>query len=678
MLVRLAPDPWYKKIVFTIQKLAILILLAGIFPALGASSPPDAPPATLSISQLEYRVSEIDSELEKLSRLSLRSGPGSIGWRSNAHLESAHPEWIQIELGRETPIDEIVLVPAIWRDPKIGFRADGIPLEFRIIVGTSHNTNGTVVASYGARDHLLPRIAPVVVSFLKTTASWVRVEATALSPRAWDGKFELQLAEIMVFNGQENVALHKPVHTSADNFPEGDVGARKKQYLVDGFVPYLMNAAQGSQSIAMVSAIGIGDHPWLMIDLGTIQPLNRIHLHATDVDDNVPQAVPADFGIPRRLLVEGALRPDFSDAVRLVEYHMESFYNVGPIIMLPFPETACRYVRLTAIEPFIGVMGGVRGSLIGAAEIELFAKGQNVAHGKPVTASFKLNDPDRSFSALTDGLNLYGNILPIRDWMEQLARRHNLETERPIIVGELSHHYARQTVYLKWLGWLAALFGFGICVTFLIDRIIRLRQVARIKERLAADLHDELGADLHTIGLLSDLAGETTNSSEELQSFHQRIREVTQQTGIALRHCTDMLSADGLFIGLVADLQRAAQRIMAKLEHDIEIQGEEQLNRLKPRTRVDLLLFYKECLVNISRHSNATKFVTRLTADDKVIHLTVSDNGRGLIDSEGDGIPKSLKRRARLLGAQVTAESLAAGGTRINLKLPTRRWGRRI
>jgi len=221
------------------------------------------------------------------------------------------------------------------------------------------------------------------------------------------------------------------------------------------------------------------------------------------------------------------------------------------------------------------------------------------------------------------------------------------------------------------------LLGFGICITLLIDRITRLRQVARIKERLAADLHDELGADLHTIGLLSDLAGETTNGSEESRSFHQRIREVTQQTGIALRHCTDMLAADGLFIGLVADMQRASERIMAKLEHDIDIQGEEQLNRLKPRTRVDLLLFYKECLVNISRHSSATKFITRLTADDKVIHLSVSDNGRGLVASEGDGIPNSLKRRARLLGAKITAESLAAGGTRISLKLPTRRWGRR-
>lgn len=418
--VRLAPEPWYNRVVFTNQILAVPLLLAGILPALGASAPPDAPLAARSITQLEHRVSEIDSELEKLPRFSLRSGAGSIGYRSNPHETSASPEWVQIELGRETPFDEIVLVPVIWRDPKIGFRAEGLPLEFRVVVGTRHNTNGIVVASYGAKDQLLPRIAPIVVSCPATTASWVRVEATALSPRAWDGKYELELAEIMVFNGQENVALHQLVQTPSGGREEG--GARKREYLVDGFVPYLMNTAQGSQSIAMVSGVGIGDQPWLSIDLGTMQPLNRIHLHATDVDDTAPQSTPSDFGIPRLLVVEGASRPDFADAVRLVEYHRESIYDTGPIIMLQFPETACRYVRLTAAEPYIYTEDGNSGSRMGFAEIELFSHGTNIALGKPVTASFKLIAPERSFAAVTDGRNLYGNILPIRDWLEQLAR----------------------------------------------------------------------------------------------------------------------------------------------------------------------------------------------------------------------------------------------------------------
>ena len=114
---------------------------------------------------------------------------------------------------------------------------------------------------------------------------------------------------------------------------------------------------------------------------------------------------------------------------------------------------------------------------------------------------------------------------------------------------------------------------------------------------------------------------------------------------------------------------------MAKLEHDISIEGQEFLNQLKPRTRADLFLFYKECLVNISRHSEATKFTTRLTADRRGIHLRISDNGRGLAQSGKAGVPSSIERRARLLGAKVTVDSPATSGTCIDLKLRTRHWG---
>ena len=114
---------------------------------------------------------------------------------------------------------------------------------------------------------------------------------------------------------------------------------------------------------------------------------------------------------------------------------------------------------------------------------------------------------------------------------------------------------------------------------------------------------------------------------------------------------------------------------MAKFDHAFSIEGEEHLNRLKPRTQFDLLLFYKECLVNISRHSDATEFTTDLKATENDLVLTVSDNGSGLTDSPDYEIPPSLQRRARLVGARAWAGRSSPGGTRIELRLRTRRWG---
>ncbi len=628
------------------------------------------------LKQLEERLLVIGSDLKTLANYSLRTGLGSVGYRSEAHRENTSSEWIQIELGENTPIDAIVLAPAIWRDTKAGFRADGFPREFRLVAGQAGDTNGSLIASCCMQDNLLPRIAPLVISFPSTQAAWVRLEVARLSPRAWDGHYILQLSEIMIFSGEENTALHKQVRTPGQEVE--DTVPRGTRQLVDGSIPYLMDAYEGEQSLAFVSQIGIGEQPSLTIDLETVVPVNRIHLHPVDLSDTVPQSTPPDFGVPKKLVIEGATRPDFSDAVKLTECHVKTLFDVNPVMMFRFPEKPCRYVRLTAVEPYINTEHEVQGSQIGFAEIEIFCRGRNIALNKQISASFEVVDPavsGRSIESLTDGFNLYGKILPVRQWMEELARRHDLETERPIIMAELTRRYARQKTIVTSLVWLAVMLVVAILLTILIGRISRARQMAGIRERFAADLHDELGANLHAIGLLGDLAKDAVNSPDELIETVDEIRAVTERTSAAARYCADMQSA-GLDESLPDSMHRAARRIMADTEYEISIEGEEFLNRLKPRTITDLSLFYKECLVNISRHSSATKVSTQVAADIKTVRLAITDNGIGIPVRDDNGTPPSLKRRAHLLGADVSTEKAAGGGTCIKLTLQTRKFGR--
>lgn len=640
--------------------LPLLIVLASRLVA-------EVPISERSVGELEQRLEEIDAEVDQLASLSLRTGVGTVGYRSVTHEESQSEEWVEVDLGAVEMIDEIVLVPSIWRDTRSGFRADGFPLEFKVVVGTGSREEGKTVASFGVEDELLPRIAPLVIKCPRTPASWVRVEASVLSPRAWDGRHILQLSELLVFSGEENVALLKETKTSSPEIFQG--AARDKEFLVNGFVPYLMDASGGEQSVAFVSEIGGDELPVLTIDLGADRSIDRIHLHAPDLSDTVPQAVVVDFGIPRHLVMEGALSPDFEDAVRLLEFQMESIYDIGPIIMRQVPEVVCRYVRVVALEPFMGGEGDGVGPQIAFAEIEIFSEGRNVALGREVAGNITLSSPERSFGALTDGRNLYGDILPLRGWMNELARRHDLGVERPVIAAELDLRYSRQKTLVNRLIWVVAFLVAGIVFVILIDRLIRMRQVSRIRERLAADLHDELGANLHTIGLLSDLAAEAGDSPEQLEILHRRIRSETERSGVAVRHCTDMLEAVGVSADFEEDMRRASRRIMSRLEHEIVIEGKEHLDSLKRRTRYDLFLFYKECLVNISRHAEASKFSTHLKVEGKRVRLVISDNGHGISDSVENGVPASLCRRARILGGKVSVDQPKHGGTRVTLTL---------
>ncbi len=627
--------------------------------------------ATLSIDQLEHQLRAVDSELDRLANYSLRSGVGSIGYRSpRSSTATVQNEWVQINLEETCSIDQIVLVPSIWRDAENGFRAIGFPLAFRILAGDGQRTN--VVATFDAEDDLLPRIAPLVVDAGSINASWVRVDVLQKTPIAFNRAHCIELSELMVFDGQENVALRKPV--SASSIPRKEIGARKREYLVDGQVPYIMDAAKGEPSFAFVSEVGAGERPELRIDLGSVLPLNRIHLHAVDLTDSVPQSTPSGFGVPRQFVVEGATKPDFSDAIQLVDYETGSIYDVGPIIMRRFSETPCRYVRLTAIKPYIHTDEEQSGTRIGFAELELFSRGQNVALGKRASANFSLESRYRSFAALTDGCNLYGRILPVRDWLNQLARRHDLESQRPILAAELSKRYAGQRARLTQMTWLVMLLVIVVVLSITVERLLHVRHLSRIRERYAADLHDELGANVHTIGLLGDVALSSLEDPERLKRTLMQSRDLTERTGTAVRHCMDMQELHDRPGGIRHDIERVSRRILADFRYDISITGREFLDSLKPRKRSGVLLFYKECLVNISRHSDAEQVQTQLDANRKRVVLTVHDDGRGLPCGRENTVPHSLKRRAKLMGARVDVESAAGKGTCVKLTVRTRRF----
>ena len=629
-----------------------------------------------SISKHKQQLAEINSQLTRLANYNPRSGVGVGGFRSKREKRADHLQWVEIDLGQTYKIDEVILVPEIRRSTNTTLLTDGFPEAFRILAGTAADQKGKVIASYTSDDNILPRIAPLVIACDDIEASWIRLEATTLSPRAWDGGYALHLFEMLVFSGHENVALHQPVKASSQNEQASD--KYKPALLVDGFLPYVMDTAKGERSPAFVATSSPDQPGYLSIDLGKAQTLDQVHLHAVDLSDAIPQKRFNNFGMPHHMIVEGANAEDFNDAITLTEFKVASVFEAGPILMKRFPAFSCRYVRLRVLEPNIELSpeaGAPAYSNIGFAEIELFSNGINVAKAKQANGNYGFSTFNRSYASLTDGRNFYGDILPIRQWLNELALRHELERQRPQLALRLNELYEEQKSQLNRLIALAVILAAAMIVTLLVTRMTRMRQLAKIRLRLAADLHDELGANLHTIGLLSDLAVESREDEEAFADIQRRIRSEADRSGAEVRGCMDLLALRNYYENLEADMQRAARRIMAKLDHELIIEGEPYLKKLKPRVRVDLFLFYKECLVNISRHASATAFSSNLSADKAGVRLIIRDNGIG-IDEQQDGMtPKSLERRAGLLRAKVRIDHPAEGGTVVTLTIPAKRLG---
>lgn len=624
---------------------------------------------------LEARLSEIDKELKELPAIAMRTDAGAIGYRSESHTHPHHTEWIQIDLKQDQAIEEIVLVPTIRRDSQDSFQADAFPLSFHVIAGSQDNPEGTLIASYTAADQLLPRTAPLIIFCPGLKASWVRIVATELNTRAWDNLYVFQLAEVMLFNGGRNLALGKFVSASSTHSGPAIKQAHNKNYIVDGFVPYLMDDYKGEQSAAYFCNFPIEEQPVLTLDLEKSHPLNQINIHAIETSDSVPQSNHDDYGMPKHLRIEAANNPDFSDAVILVDYQMEVIYESGPIIIHQFPEKNARYLKFTVLRPDTSnqIDGTLRG-ILGLAEIQVFSGQSNVAYLKKASIKARQIMGRNNLEALTDGRNFYGDLLAFQAWMGQLARRHELETERPQVISAINRGYARQKANLRFMVYLATALATGIIIIYLIGRMRGMRQIALVRKRFAADLHDELGANLHAIGLLSDLACDAVDEKERLQRIVGEVRTVTERTSDAVRYCANSQEARDPMGSLREDMERIAKRMMHGMRYQITVKGEALLLKLKLRTRHDLFLFYKECLVNISRHSGATTFNAQLTADSKRIRLVIEDNGQGFTPAPGAEAPPSLKRRAQLMHARLNLQSPENGGTRIILELQRRRF----
>ena len=645
--------------------------------ATAAGEPPAASwTSAWSATAIESQLRAIANELASLAHPRLMTGVGPIGYRSQAHATANHAEWIEIELKKAATIDAVIIVPTLYHTPDSTLEADGFPADFRVVAVDEHQ-HETVLASFTAADGLLPRKAPLLINCPPTVTSRVRLEATRLTPRSWDGQYCLQLAEVLVFSGEQNVALHQSVTcSSTDNNPEG---ARDTQFVVDGFVPYLIDAQEGKRSIAFLTHLRDTDPCSFTIDLGESHRLDGLRLHAADVSDNVPQSHANNFGIPRHLQIDGANAADFAKPILLADYRIESSLATGSAITLPIPPTNCRFIRLTSLVPSLSENSGR--PFFGFAEIECLVEGRNVAVGAVVSSSLpteRLSRPDR-LQAITDGNNYYGTILPVRNWLSQLAWRHDLETKQPLLRTALADAYQRQSAMIQRLTWLSLLLVATVVAVVAGERAIRQRAIFKTREQIAADLHDELGANLHALALYGDLAADNIERPVKLSDLIGQMRELAKRCSKAAKACVNLLESEGLYEGLEADLNRTSARLLADLDHTLTIEGHDHLTSLAPKDQIGIVLFYRECLTNIIRHSGATQVETKLFATDRELVLSVSDNGCGLgqqpVTGRGNQTPASLARRARLLGGSVVAADRAGGGTRVTFNARTqRRW----
>jgi len=232
-------------------------------------------------------------------------------------------------------------------------------------------------------------------------------------------------------------------------------------------------------------------------------------------------------------------------------------------------------------------------------------------------------------------------------------------------------------------GWVVGLSAALLVATLLSAhrlRVAHLLALERIRSRIATDLHDDLGASLTRVSLLSEvarrqLAGDPAQAGRLLDEIGEAARTLIEHAGDivwAIDPRRDELES------LASRVQGFAVELLGPrgIRCSVEMRGDVERARLAPERRRQLLLLLKEALHNAARHSDASRVAVTLTARRNALLVEIDDDGRGftaerLRESAVDHLGLTgMRRRARDLGGDLIVDSTPGRGTRIAVEVP--------
>lgn len=263
------------------------------------------------------------------------------------------------------------------------------------------------------------------------------------------------------------------------------------------------------------------------------------------------------------------------------------------------------------------------------------------------------------------------------------AGRYRFEVKAENLEGQSSPEIRSLTLYLQppfWqTGWfistllmLLAMTGYAMHRL----RLNRLMAVEAIRNRVARDLHDDMGSTLSTINILSSMAKtkmqtDTTKTVEYLSKISdnsQRMMEAMDDIVWAIKPANDSMQK------LVARLREFATQVLEARDVTLQFEAEEAVNevRLDMEARRDFFLIGKEAINNAAKYARASRVHIQLQVQQRQLIMQLADDGVGFEMASadtGNGLG-NMQRRAAALRGRLVIQSAPGHGTRISLYVP--------
>ena len=181
------------------------------------------------------------------------------------------------------------------------------------------------------------------------------------------------------------------------------------------------------------------------------------------------------------------------------------------------------------------------------------------------------------------------------------------------------------------------------------------------RQRISAEMHDDIGAGLSGIRLLTEMTKNKvkgTGASSEVEKIYESVGDISakmKEVIWSLNTENDQLSS------LISYIQRQARSWLENYPCQLRISIPEKIPdmEINGEARRNIFLMVKEAVHNVIKHSGADKVTINIACEDQLT-ITVSDNGKGMYLDEdnniGNGL-KNMKQRVHQLGGKIVFEN---------------------
>ncbi|MDR3406535.1 MAG: sensor histidine kinase [Chthoniobacter sp.] len=196
----------------------------------------------------------------------------------------------------------------------------------------------------------------------------------------------------------------------------------------------------------------------------------------------------------------------------------------------------------------------------------------------------------------------------------------------------------------------------------------------REQMRIGQDLHDGVCQTLAALDcaaqcLKLDLENEGSPQAKLAADIQKGLSAATLEARNLARGIYPVsIKGDGLSLAL-----RELVMTTKTLTHaPIGFESDEDIAVRDSEVAMHLYRITQEALSNAMRHANATRVNVRVTRENQRLNISVADDGRGsAIQARPDGMGwRTMRYRAKLIGAEIKMESMPAGGTTVRCSMP--------